>query len=145
MLCMMLFVPAAGALSDKLGRKPMWWASLGGLFLLVIPLYQLMATGLWGAIVGFAVLGLLYVPQLATISATFPAMFPTPVRFAGLAIAYNVSTSLFGVGSALIAFLIMLLYFQFQALASGLYDSVELLYVVPVAVFAWTLDRKSVV
>src|SRR3546814_10396448 len=60
MLCMMLFVPAAGALSDKLGRKPMWWASLGGLFLLVIPLYQLMATGLWGAIVGFAVLGLLY-------------------------------------------------------------------------------------
>src|SRR3546814_10632756 len=55
-----------------------------------------MATGLWGAIVGFAVLGLLYVPQLATISATFPAMFSTPVRFAGLAIAYNVSTSLFG-------------------------------------------------
>src|SRR3546814_6593956 len=33
----------------------------------------------------------------------------------------------------------MLLYFQFQALASGLYDAVELLYVVPVAVFAWTL------
>src|SRR3546814_21092377 len=45
----------------------------------------------------------------------------------------------FCVGSALIAFLIMLLYFQFQALASGLYDAVELLYVVPVAVFAWTL------
>jgi diaminobutyrate acetyltransferase len=36
------------------------------------------------------------VPQLATISATFPAMFPTRVRFAGFAIAYNVSTSLFG-------------------------------------------------
>ncbi|API58115.1 hypothetical protein BSL82_01375 [Tardibacter chloracetimidivorans] len=48
-------------------------------------------------------------------------------------------TRAFGVGSALIAFLIMLLYFQFQALASGLYDAVELLYVVPVAVFAWTL------
>ena len=41
-------------------------------------------------------LGLLYVPQLATISATFPAMFPTHVRFAGIAIAYNVPTSLFG-------------------------------------------------
>ena len=41
-------------------------------------------------------LGLLYVPQLATISATFPAMFPTHVRYAGMAIAYNVSTSLFG-------------------------------------------------
>jgi hypothetical protein len=33
---------------------------------------------------------------LATISATFPAMFPTHVRYAGFAIAYNVSTSLFG-------------------------------------------------
>ena len=68
---------------------------------------MLMATGLVGAIVGFVLLGLLYVPQLATISATFPALFPTAARFAGFAIAYNMSTSLFGgtapaIGSALI-------------------------------------------
>ena len=61
-----------------------------------MPLYLLMATGMVGAVIGFALLGLLYVSQLATISATFPAMFPTHVRFAGFAIAYNVSTSLFG-------------------------------------------------
>jgi len=48
-------------------------------------------------------------------------------------------TRAFGVGSALIAFLIMLLYFQFRAMETGLYDTVELLYVVPVAVFAWNL------
>jgi MHS family proline/betaine transporter-like MFS transporter len=41
-------------------------------------------------------MGLLYLPQLATISATFPALFSTRVRFAGFAIAYNVSTSVFG-------------------------------------------------
>src|SRR3546814_4061398 len=69
---------------------------------------MLMGTGLTGAIIAFILLGLLYVPQLATISATFPALFPTPVRFAGFAIAYNVSTSIFGgtapaIGSALIA------------------------------------------
>lgn len=96
MLFMMVLVPFAGALSDRVGRKPMWWFSLGGLFVAVVPLYLLMATGEFGAILGFALLGLLYVPQLATISATFPAMFPTHVRFAGFAIAYNVSTSLFG-------------------------------------------------
>ncbi len=96
MLFMMIFVPIAGALSDRVGRKPMWWVSLTGLLLTAVPAYHLMATGLRGAIIGFALLGLLYVPQLATISATFPAMFPTPVRFAGLAIAYNLSTSLFG-------------------------------------------------
>lgn len=96
MLFMMMFLPFAGHLSDKVGRKPLWWASLVGLFVLAIPLYHLMASSLAGAVVGFALLGLLYVPQLATISATFPAMFPTHVRFAGFAIAYNVSTSLFG-------------------------------------------------
>jgi MHS family proline/betaine transporter-like MFS transporter len=96
MLFMMLFLPFAGALSDRVGRKPLWWFSLIGLLVLVIPLYHLMGTGLAGAVVGFVLLGLLYVPQLATISATFPAMFPTQVRFAGFAIAYNVSTSLFG-------------------------------------------------
>ncbi|HKH17945.1 MAG TPA: MFS transporter [Solirubrobacteraceae bacterium] len=96
MLCMMLFLPFAGALSDRVGRKPLWWFSLIGLLVMAVPMYLLMATGLAGAVIGFAVLGLLYVPQLATISATFPAMFPAHVRYAGMAIAYNVSTSLFG-------------------------------------------------
>ncbi|EQB00975.1 MFS transporter [Sphingobium indicum] len=109
MMLMMLFLPFAGALSDKVGRRMMWRVSLIGLLLAVMPLYLLMATGLAGAIIGFTLLGLLYVPQLATISATFPALFPTQVRFAGFAIAYNVSTSIFGgtapaIGSGLISY-----------------------------------------
>lgn len=96
MLFMMLLLPLAGLLSDRVGRKPLWWFSLASLFLGVVPLYLLMGLGLYGAIIGFMVLGLFYVPQLATISATFPALFPTPVRFAGFAISYNVATSIFG-------------------------------------------------
>ncbi|MCV7365281.1 MFS transporter [Mycolicibacterium neworleansense] len=96
MLAMMLFVPFAGHISDRVGRKPMWWFSLIGLFVAGVPMFLLMGTSVAGAVIGFAVLGLLYVPQLATISATFPAMFPTQVRYAGFAIAYNVSTSIFG-------------------------------------------------
>jgi len=96
MLSMMLVLPAMGALSDRVGRKPMWAVSLVGLALLAVPLFKLMSTSLAGAIIAFLVLGLLYTPQLATISATFPAMFPAPVRFAGLALSYNVATSLFG-------------------------------------------------
>ncbi|KUI23013.1 MFS transporter [Mycobacterium sp. GA-1285] len=96
MLSMMIFLPFAGLASDRFGRKPVWWFSLAGLFVAGIPMFMLMSTGLIGAVIGFAVLGLLYVPQLATISATFPAMFPTQVRYAGFAIAYNVSTALFG-------------------------------------------------
>ena len=96
MLFMMVLLPFAGALSDRIGRKILWRVSLIGLIVAVVPLYQLMGMGLASAVVGYALLGLLYVPQLATISATFPAFFPTPVRFAGFAIAYNLSTSLFG-------------------------------------------------
>jgi MFS transporter, MHS family, proline/betaine transporter len=96
MLTMMVFLPFAGTISDRIGRKPMWWFSLAGLFIAGVPMFLLMGTNVAGAVIGFAVLGVLYVPQLATISATFPAMFPTHVRYAGMAIAYNVSTSLFG-------------------------------------------------
>lgn len=99
---MMAVIPFSGRISDRVGRKPMWWVSLVGLFVLAVPMYLLIAQDFALALVGFGVLGLLYVLQLSTISATFPAMFPTHVRFAGFAIAYNVSTALFG-GTALYA------------------------------------------
>nr|WP_243849247.1 MFS transporter [Paraburkholderia rhizosphaerae] len=96
MLSMMVLLPFSGALSDRIGRKNVWWISLVGLFVFAVPMFTLMSHGTTGALIGFAVLGLLYVPQLASISAMFPAMFPTQARYAGMAIAYNVSTSLFG-------------------------------------------------
>ncbi|MGF0326668.1 MFS transporter [Gordonia hongkongensis] len=95
-LVMMLLIPFFGWWSDSTGRKPMWWGSLIGLFVLALPLYWLMRQGFAWAIVAFVILGVLYIPQLATISATFPAMFPTQVRYAGFAISYNVATAAFG-------------------------------------------------
>lgn len=95
-VAMMLLIPFFGRWSDNTGRKPMWWASLIGLFVLSVPMYWLMGQGFGWAIIGFVVLGVLYIPQLATISATFPAMFPTHVRYAGFAVSYNMSTALFG-------------------------------------------------
>jgi MFS transporter, MHS family, proline/betaine transporter len=49
-LIMMLLLPVVGSLSDRVGRKPMWWASLIGLFVLAIPMYMLMgraSAGRW--------------------------------------------------------------------------------------------------
>ncbi|MBF6354897.1 MFS transporter [Nocardia higoensis] len=93
---MMLVLPFFGALSDRVGRRPMWLVSLVGLAVFALPMYWLMGQGPVWAVIGFVVLGLLYVPQLSTISATFPAIFPTHVRYAGFALAYNVSTAAFG-------------------------------------------------
>ncbi len=95
-LSMMCVLPFSGALSDRVGRRPMWLVSLIGLAVLAVPLYWLMGRGMVWAVAGFVVLGLLYVPQLSTISATFPAIFPTQVRYAGFALGYNVSTAAFG-------------------------------------------------
>lgn len=95
-LFMMCFLPLSGAISDRVGRRPMWLFSMVGLFVVAIPMYLIMPINFGLSIVAFIVMGLLFVPQLSTISATFPAMFPTHVRYAGFAVAYNVSTSIFG-------------------------------------------------
>jgi MFS transporter, MHS family, proline/betaine transporter len=101
-IAMMALMPWAGGLSDRFGRKPSWYFSLGGLILLSIPMFMLMGMNFGLALLGFAVLGLLYIPQLSTITATFPAMFPTQARFSGFAITYNISTSIFGGTAALV-------------------------------------------
>ncbi|QCU77376.1 MFS transporter [Citricoccus sp. SGAir0253] len=101
-VAMMTLMPWSGALSDRFGRKPSWYLSLGGIILLAIPMFMLMGMSFGLAILGFAVLGLLYIPQLSTITATFPAMFPTQARFSGFAITYNIATSLFGGTAALV-------------------------------------------
>lgn len=102
-LLMMAFLPFVGAWSDRVGRKPLWAGSLTGLCVLALPMYWLMGQGPGWAFVGFVVLGMLFIPQLATVSATFPAMFPTQVRYAGFALSYNVSTALFGGTAPLVA------------------------------------------
>lgn len=102
-LVMALVLPLSGGLSDRIGRRPMWLISLVGLAVFSIPMYWLMGKGIGWAILGFIVLGLLYVPQLSTISATFPAIFPTHVRYAGFALSYNLSTAIFGGTAPLIS------------------------------------------
>ncbi|MBL1077264.1 MFS transporter [Nocardia sp. 2] len=95
-LVMMVSLPFFGRLSDRVGRRLLWLVSLIGLTVLAVPMYQLMGQGTAWAIIGFVVLGLFYVPQLSTISSTFPAIFPTHVRYAGFAFGYNISTAAFG-------------------------------------------------
>ncbi|HET8601986.1 MAG TPA: MFS transporter [Segeticoccus sp.] len=95
-LVMMALIWIAGSLSDRVGRKPMWWFSLIGVFVVVIPCFWLIGRGFGWAMLGFTVMGLIFLPQLGTISATFPAMFPAHVRYAGMAISYNVATAAFG-------------------------------------------------
>jgi MHS family proline/betaine transporter-like MFS transporter len=86
-----------GALSDRIGRKPLLLTAAIGFILLSWPSLKLMQSGSTVLLfVGFLIVALLLLLMLAVIGSTFPAMFPTRVRYGSFAIGYNVSTALFG-------------------------------------------------
>ncbi|MDT8909999.1 MFS transporter [Amycolatopsis sp. PS_44_ISF1] len=93
----MAIILPLGALSDRIGRKPLLLTAAIGFIVLSWPSIKLMQSGsiLW-LVVGFLIVALLLVLMLAVIGSTFPAMFPTRVRYGSFAIGYNISTSLFG-------------------------------------------------
>ena len=94
---MMIVITFIGRLSDRIGRKPLLMTAAIGYIALSYPALALMTSGgTVQLVIGFAILGVLLVLMLAVIGSTFPAMFPTRVRYGSFAIGYNVSTSLFG-------------------------------------------------
>lgn len=96
-LLQMAMISPIGALSDRIGRKPLLLTAAVGYIALSWPAIKLMQTGNTGLLFfGFLIVAVLLVLMLAVIGSTFPAMFPTRVRYGAFAIGYNLSTSIFG-------------------------------------------------
>ena len=96
-LAMMVVIAPIGALTDRIGRRPVLIAAAIGFTVLSVPAVMLM--GLGNAvleILGIGILGLLLVALISNISATLPALFPTTVRYSGFALGYNLATAIFG-------------------------------------------------
>ncbi|WP_181798109.1 glycine betaine/L-proline transporter ProP [Streptomyces sp. WELS2] len=97
MALMMIVQPFAGALTDRVGRRPVIAAGCAGFLLLSVPALLLIRQGSLLAVgLGMAALGLLLVCFTAAMPAALPALFPTRVRYGSLSIGFNVSVSLFG-------------------------------------------------
>ncbi|WP_433278162.1 MFS transporter [Pseudonocardia xinjiangensis] len=97
MLGMMVVIAPVGALSDRIGRKPVLLASAVGFLLLSYPAIALI--GMRDPLpvtLGMVILALLLVLMLGTIGSALPAMFPTRNRYGGFSIGYSTSTAAFG-------------------------------------------------
>jgi MHS family proline/betaine transporter-like MFS transporter len=104
MALMLVIMPLAAWLSDKLGRKPLLLGGLAGVVLGAIPCFMLIhSTDPVHIFTGLAILSVFIGMFAGPISATNVEQLPREVRCTGLAISYNLSVGLFGGTAPLIA------------------------------------------
>ena len=98
LVCLTVAIPLCGALSDRIGRKPVLMAATIAYFVLLYPMFDWVQSspsfdrlaimqGILCSLVGVF---------LGPISTAIAEQFPTGVRSTGLAIAYNFAVMLFG-------------------------------------------------
>ncbi|MBR0551690.1 MFS transporter [Stakelama marina] len=104
MAILLAIVTFLGLLSDRIGRKPIMWAGSLMLLVLPIPLFHLIQSGNYvSAFIGTLPIGLMLVCFMSTEPSTLPALFPTRVRYGATSVGYNISVSVFGGTTPLIA------------------------------------------
>jgi MHS family proline/betaine transporter-like MFS transporter len=92
----LILVPLVGALSDRIGRKPLLIAAAISLVLLAYPLFLIMHSGTsWAGIVSTIGLGIILALILGVHAAAAAELFPTRTRQTGLSIAYSVTAAIF--------------------------------------------------
>ena len=97
MLVMMVGISYVGKLSDRVGRKPLLLSGFIGFFVLSLPAYLLIGVGNYVTVfLGLAILGGLLLLFVGVFPSVLPALFPTGIRYGGLAIGYNLAVSIFG-------------------------------------------------
>jgi MHS family proline/betaine transporter-like MFS transporter len=92
----LILVPLVGALSDRIGRKPVLIAAAISLVVLAYPLFLIMHSGTsWAGIVSTIGLGIILALILGVHAAAAAELFPTRTRQTGLSVAYSVTAAIF--------------------------------------------------
>lgn len=92
-----LLLPFMGALSDRVGRRPILLASCIGYIILGYPFFLMSSSGSIAlAAVSQFLMIVLYAPFSAVAPAFYAEIFPTRVRYTALSIGYNVAVAIFG-------------------------------------------------
>ena len=97
LLAFVVAVPFVGALSDRIGRRPLFIASCVGYIVLAYPLFLLASTGVPAyAFIAQLVLVLLLALYAGPGPAVYCELFPTQVRYTALSVGYNIPVAIFG-------------------------------------------------
>jgi MHS family proline/betaine transporter-like MFS transporter len=108
MLLLAMLIPAMGALSDRIGQRPLLLIGAAGLAVLSYPLFLWLTSGKLPWMIAAQILFTgLVACYMGPFFAAVAELFPTARRYTGLSIGYNVGSALFGgtapvVASALI-------------------------------------------
>jgi MFS transporter, MHS family, proline/betaine transporter len=141
LIAMVITVPIWGALSDKIGRKPLLMASAISIGLLSYPLFSLMANGTGLALVMplQILLGILLALYSGAGPAAISEIFPTHLRSTWMSSGYALSVAIFGGFAPFIA--------TWLVQATGSPVSPTYLYLLPSAVISlaviWSLKETA--
>lgn len=135
---MLIVITGIGALSDRIGRKPVMLTSGVGLILFTYPIFMLISAGSWPPIVaGLLLLAALVVMNQAVLPSTLAAFFPTRTRYSGLSAGYNLGVAVFGGTTPFIAT------FLTSVTGNGLAPAFYLMATATMAVIALTRSPES--
>jgi MHS family proline/betaine transporter-like MFS transporter len=97
MVWIVLLITFLGRLSDHVGRRPLYAVGAAAMIVLAVPAFLLLkADGIWAPVFGVLLLSTLLACFAAPSAATLPALFPTAVRYAAMAIGFNFAVAAFG-------------------------------------------------
>lgn len=137
-LFMLIVITRIGALSDRIGRRPVMIASGAGLVLLTYPIFLLISVGSWLPIlIGLLLLASLVVMNQAALPSTLTAFFPTRTRYSGLAVGYNIGVAVFGGTTPFIAT------FLVSATGNSLAPAFYLMTTATMAIIALSMSKES--
>lgn len=89
-------LPAWGALSDRVGRRPVLLVSTLGTAVSLFPLQAMIDDSAWRLGVAMAVAMVFIGAGVSILPAAYAEMFPTHIRTVGLAVPYSIAVAAFG-------------------------------------------------
>ncbi|ADY26442.1 major facilitator superfamily MFS_1 [Deinococcus proteolyticus MRP] len=100
-----LLIPVMGALSDRVGRKPLYIGGAAAMALFAFPYFWLLQQGSLPLLILATVIGLgvIWAPITAVLGTMFSEIFRSNVRYTGITLGYQIGAALAGGTAPLVA------------------------------------------